>query len=299
MVRPLRVGVQLPEVERHVPWSEYVAMARAAEEVGLDSIWVGDHYLYRANRRPERGPWEAWTLLAALAAITERVRLGPLVACTAFHMPAVLAKVAATVDEVSGGRLVLGLGAGWNEAEFRAFGIPFDHRASRFEEAFEIIRRLLAGERVTFKGRFHRVDDAVLLPHPRRRPPLMIGSTGRRVLEHALPHVDAWNTWYDRYGNTPEGFAELNARISALAERAGREPGTVERSACVLVILDRDATDRPREDGVRPLEGSMGTVAGGLRDMAEAGADEAILVLNPITELSIRTLGEALGELDA
>ena len=149
-----RIGVQLPEVERDVRWPEYLAMARAAEEVGFDSIWLGDHLLYRDDGRPERGPWEAWTLLAGLAVVTERVQLGPLVACTAFHPPAVLAKMAATVDETSGGRLVLGLGAGWNEPDFRAVGIPFDHRASRFVEAFEIIRRLLAGERVTYAGRF-------------------------------------------------------------------------------------------------------------------------------------------------
>jgi alkanesulfonate monooxygenase SsuD/methylene tetrahydromethanopterin reductase-like flavin-dependent oxidoreductase (luciferase family) len=185
MARPLRLGVQLPEVERRVPWPEYVAMARAAEEVGFDSIWVGDHLLYRSNGGLERGPWEAWTLLAGLATVTERIGLGPLVACTAFHVPGVLAKVAATVDELSGGRLVLGLGAGWNEPEFRAFGIPFDHPASRFEEAFEIVRRLLDGDRVTFEGRFHRVEDAVLLPRPPRRPPLMIGSIGERILSIA------------------------------------------------------------------------------------------------------------------
>src|SRR5437867_13426502 len=116
VMRPLRVGVQLPEVERDVAWSEYVVMARAAEEVGFDSIWVGDHLLYRGDGRPERGPWDAWTLLAGLATVTGRVRLGPLVACTAFSPPAVLAKRAATVQDVSGGRLVRGLGAGWNEA---------------------------------------------------------------------------------------------------------------------------------------------------------------------------------------
>src|SRR3954466_11210255 len=110
-------------------------MARAAEEVGFDSIWVGDHLLYE---QPERGPWEAWTLLSALAAVTERVELGPLVACTGFHPPGLIAKMAATIDEVSGGRLVLGLGAGSNEPEYRAFGIPFDHRVSRFEESFAI-----------------------------------------------------------------------------------------------------------------------------------------------------------------
>ena len=119
----LRVGIQLPEVEREVRWPEVAAMARAAEEVGFDSIWLGDHLLYRGDGRPERGPWEAWTLLAALAAATERVRLGPLVACASFHPPGLIAKMAATLAEVSGGRFVLGLGAGWNEVEYRAFAL--------------------------------------------------------------------------------------------------------------------------------------------------------------------------------
>jgi probable F420-dependent oxidoreductase len=298
MGRPLRVGVQLPEVEREVRWPEYVAMARAAEESGFDSIWVGDHLLYRGDGRPERGPWEAWTLLGGLAAATERVHLGPLVACLGFHQPAVLAKMAATVDEVSGGRLVLGVGAGWNEVEFKAFGIPFGQRASRFEEAFTIIRRLLAGERVTASGRFWEADDAVLLPRPSRRPPLMVGSTGRRVLGVALPHVDAWNTWYDWYGNTPEGFSERDATISALAEDAGRPPGEIDRSACVLVVLDRSAHERPVEEGVSPLGGGMERIAAGLRDLAQAGANEAILVVVPITERSVRALGEVLAILD-
>src|SRR5439155_10260353 len=144
-------------------------MARAAEEVGFDSIWVGDHLLYREGGRPERGPWEAWTLLSAMAAVTERVRLGPLVACAAFHPPGLIAKAAAAVQEVSGGRFVLGLGAGWNEAEFRAFGLPFERRVDRFEEAFGVIRRLLDGDRVSRRGRFHQVEDAVLLPRPERR----------------------------------------------------------------------------------------------------------------------------------
>ena len=116
-------------------WPEYLAMARAAEDAGFDSIWLGDHLLYRGEGEEERGPWEAWTLLGALAAVTERVDLGPLVACTAFHPPGLIAKMAATVAEIAGGRFVLGLGAGWNEEEFRAFGLPFDHRVSRFEES--------------------------------------------------------------------------------------------------------------------------------------------------------------------
>jgi len=298
MTRPLRVGIQLPEVERDVRWPEYVAMARAAEASGFDSMWVGDHLLYRADERPERGPWEAWTMLAGLAAVTDRVRLGPLVACLGFHAPGLIAKMAATVDEQSGGRLVLGVGAGWNEPEFRAFGLPFDHRVSRFEESFEIVRRLLSGERVTFRGRFWQVEDAVLLHRPARRPSLMVGSTGERVLRAALPHVDAWNTWYDSYGNTPEGFAAATAKVSAVAEDLGRRPAEIERSACVHVVLDRANAERPIRDGVPPLEGSMERIAAGLRELAEAGADEAILVVGPITERSIRALAEALAVLD-
>jgi probable F420-dependent oxidoreductase len=295
--RPLRVGIQLPEVERDVRWPEYLAMARAAEAVGFDSIWVGDHLLYRRGGR-ETGPWEAWTLLSALAAVTEGVQIGPLVACLSFRPPGILAKTAATVDEISGGRLVLGVGAGWNETEFRAFGLPFEHRVARFEEAFEILRRLLAGDRVTMSGQYWDVKEAVLLPRPTRRPRLMVGSNGRRMLEITLPHVDAWNTWYQPYGNIPEKFAEMNGFVTAATERAGRRPDEVERSACTLIVLDRSAVERPIQDGVVPLEGSMDRIAAGLRDLAEAGADEAILVVNPITEASIWTLQETLVLLD-
>ena len=178
--------------------------------------------------------------------------------------------MAATVDEVSGGRFVLGLGAGWNEDEFRAFGIPYDHRVGRFEEAFAIVRGLLAGERVTLAGRFWRAEDAVLLPPPARRVPLMIGSNGPRMLRIALPHADAWNTWFEDYGNSAEGFA-------ALVERIGI-PSTVERSACVLVGLG--GGERPSE--VPAVE--RGRLAAHLRELADAGADEAILVVDPIDE---------------
>jgi alkanesulfonate monooxygenase SsuD/methylene tetrahydromethanopterin reductase-like flavin-dependent oxidoreductase (luciferase family) len=288
----LRVGIQLPEVERPVAWPEYLAIARAAEGVGFDSIWVGDHLLYRGEGEAERGPWEAWTMLAALASATERVELGPLVACTAFHPPGLIAKMAATVAEISGGRFVLGLGAGWNKEEFRAFGLPFDHTVSRFEESFAIIRALLAGERVTLRGRYWQADDAVLLPRPARRPRLMVGSNGPRMLAATLPHVDAWNTWYDDYGNSPEGFAKLNDRISSAASDAGREPGEIERSACVLVALKGAGRERPSRPDAPPLDGSPDQLAARLRELGEAGADEAILVVDPISERSIRELGE-------
>jgi probable F420-dependent oxidoreductase len=296
--RRLRVGIQLPEAEREVRWPEMAAIARAAEEVGFDSLWVGDHLLYRGDGRRERAPWDAWVMLAGLATMTERVAIGPLVACTAFHRPAMLARTAAAVDELSGGRLVLGLGAGWNEVEFRAFGIPFDRRVSRFEESFEIIRHLLSGERVTHAGRFDRVEDAVLLPPPARRPPLMIGSNGPRMLAITLPHVDAWNTWYDWYGNTPAGFAALNRRIDDAAADTGRDPATIARSACVFVALDPSSPERPIVESAPPVQGPPERIAAHLRELADAGADEAIIVVSPITERSVRELGQVLDLLD-
>lgn len=265
-------------------------MTRAIEDLGFDSVWVGEHLLYRWEDRPARGPWEAWTLLAAIAASTTRIALGPLVACTNFHNPALLAKQAITIDELSGGRFVLGLGAGWNETEFRAFGIQLDYRVSRFEEAFEIVRRLVAGERVTFHGRFHEVEDAVLLPPPARRTPLMIGANAPRMLSIALPHVESWNTWHTHYGNTPDGFSQRNAEVSEAAERAGRDPATLERSACVLVSAGED-DGRPETSP--PVEADR--LAGHLRELEEAGADEAILVVAPITQESVRELARVLG----
>jgi alkanesulfonate monooxygenase SsuD/methylene tetrahydromethanopterin reductase-like flavin-dependent oxidoreductase (luciferase family) len=290
IVVPVRVGIQLPEVEREVRWQEVAAIARAAEDSGFDSIWVGDHLLYWDGGRPERGPWDAWTQLAALAALTSRVRLGPLVAATAFHPPGVIARMAASIDEISGGRFVLGLGAGWNETEFRAFGFPFDRTVSRFEESFEIVRRLLAGEHVTFEGQFHSAGDAVLLPPPHRSVPMMLGSNGARMLGIALPHVDAWNTWYSSYGNTVEGFANLRVDVDAACVRAGRDPGELIHSACVLVRASEGPVERPHDTPPVPAK----NLVAHLRNLAEAGADEAILVLDPIDERSTREVASAL-----
>ena len=298
MARPLRIGVQLPEVERVVRWPEYRAMALAVEEVGFDSIWLGDHLLYRDAGQPEKGPWDAWTMLAAIAGITERVTLGPLVACLSFHTPGQVARMTAASDEISGGRFVLGGGSGWNEPEYRAFGLPFDHRASRFLESFEIIRKLLAGEHVTSEGRFWQVDDAVLLPPPARVTPIMLGTSGPRQLAATLPYAQSWNSWWDAYGNTAEGFAEVSAGITAIALQAGVDPAAIERSACVLATFDGATASRPASEAP-PLTGSPEKMARAIHDLAEAGADEVIFVLDPITEASIRACGAVLALLDA
>ena len=297
----MRVGVQLPEVEREVRWPEYVSMARAAEEVGFDTVWLGDHLLYRYPDGSARGPWEVWTLLAAIAASTTRIKLGPLVAATAFHAPAMLAKMAATVDEVSGGRLIVGLGAGWNETEFRAFGFPFDHRISRFEEAFTIIRTLLRVGRIDFEGEFFQARDCELLPRPASPggPPLMVGSIGPRMLEITLPHVEQWNVWYRQSNNTPAGLEPILRQVDEAARAVGRDPASLEKTSAVLVrVLGGTGRQTMYDEGaVAPLEGSSAEIAKALRDYADLGLAEVQLVVDPITEESIRALAPVLEEL--
>lgn len=301
--RPLRIGLQLPEVERQVRWPEYLAMARRAEALGYDTLWLGDHLLYRFADGTTRGPWEAWTMLSALAASTSRIRLGPLVAATAFHAPAMLAKMAATVDEISGGRLVLGLGAGWNETEFRAFGFPFDHRIDRFEEAFTIVRTLLRDGAIDFDGRYFQARDCELVPGPARPggPPLMIGSRGERMLRITLPHVDAWNVWFSDSQNSPAGVAPLRDLVDRVCREVGRDPAAVERTVAVQVRLT-GGTGRLQGDFAKPtyapLAGEPEVLAEGLRAYAREGIAEVQLVLDPISLASIEEFAPVLDLLD-
>src|SRR6187431_1875446 len=244
-------------------------MAQLAEQVGFDSLWVGDHLLYR-DEEGARGPWEAWSQLAALAAVTERMELGPLVACTSFHNPAMLAKKAATLDEISGGRLILGLGAGWNETEYSAYGFPYDHRVDRFAEAFTIIRTLLREGHIDFEGRHYQARDCELLPRgPRPQgPPLMIGSNGPRMLELTLPHVDAWNAWFAWFGNDVERLRPMLAAVDDATVAAGRDPAEVEKTVAVLVRTSfaEKQTDEADRRGRKStaLMGTPAEIAAGL-----------------------------------
>ena len=206
--RPLQVGVILPDTEHQMNggsarWSDLAAMARKAEEVGFDSVWVTDHLIHRSDptessaesggdRRELEGPWECWSLLSGLAAITDRVEIGPLVICNSFRNPALLAKMADTVEEISNGRLILGLGAGWNKSEYDAFGFPFDHRVDRFEEGIQIITSLLRTGSVDFHGTYYTADNCELRPRgPRPNgPPIMFGTTGERMLGLTARYAD-------------------------------------------------------------------------------------------------------------
>ncbi|MEX2252406.1 MAG: LLM class flavin-dependent oxidoreductase [Acidimicrobiia bacterium] len=297
----LKVGVQLPEVEREIGWAEIRDVARTAETVGFDSVWLGDHLLYRDETHGVRGPWEAWSLLAALGEATERVSLGPLVASTSFHAPAMLAKKAATVDEISGGRLILGLGAGWNRVEYEGFGFPFDHRVDRFEEAFTIIRTLLTDGHIDFEGAYYTVKDCELVPRARPGLPLLVGSNGARMLGITLPYVALWNTWHSSFGNDVAGLRPLLAQIDTACVTAGRGPGELEKTAAVYIQLPGGSG---RITGVGVIEsdraqtGSREELAQLLREYAEAGVGTVQLCLDPIDSSTVEEMGEVLRLLD-
>ena len=302
MTRPLKIGVQLPEVEREVRWGELRDMATTAERIGLDSVWVGDHLLYRDDGKPTRGPWEVWSILAALAAVTDRVEIGPLVASTSFHNPAMLAKKAATIDEISGGRLILGLGAGWNRPDYEAYGFAYDHRVSRFEEAFTIIRELLVTGRSDFHGTYYTLDRGELLPRSPRTsgPPLLIGSTGERMLAITLPHVAAWNAWGPSFGNSLAAYLPVRDQVDDACRSAGRDPSEVERTLA-LVVAFPGALGRGSavsEESFAPISSDPDTLAATLRGFAEAGIRHVQLVLDPITLDSIAALEPTLAALD-
>ncbi|NCG24331.1 MAG: LLM class flavin-dependent oxidoreductase [Actinobacteria bacterium] len=297
----MKIGVQLPEVEWEVPFPELIEMAQAAETVGFDSVWYGDHLIYDLPVGV-RGPWEAWTTLAAIAASTSTIELGPLVASTSFHAPAMLAKQAATVDAISEGRLIVGLGAGWNQREYDAFGFPYDRRVSRFAEAFTIIRTLLRDGEIDFHGDYYSADRCVLHPRSPRPggPPLMIGSVGARMLDLTLPYVDSWNMWWSQYGNTAAGFAKEKTRVDALIEAAGRLSGSVEATAAVHVRLEggagRQMGNYVGDLAIEPLTGSPAELADQLREWEYAGAAHVQLCVDPITRASIESLGDVLVE---
>ena len=291
----MKIGVQLPEVEREVRWVELRDIAVAAEDTGFDSIWVGDHLLFRDDQTGTHGPLEAWSTLAGLAEATDRIELGPLVAATSFHSPAMLAKKAATVDDISGGRLILGLGAGWNRAEYDAFGFAYDHRVSRFEEAFTIIRKLIREGSIDHVGRFYTLREMELLPRARPNMKLMVGSNGPRMLRITAAHVDMWNTWHVWFGNDPSGIGPLLSELETACADVGRDPVEIEKTAAVYVQLSRGegriagSEDRPQAPAI---SGSHQQIAEVLGQFQDAGLGHIQIVLDPIDASAVEELAE-------
>jgi alkanesulfonate monooxygenase SsuD/methylene tetrahydromethanopterin reductase-like flavin-dependent oxidoreductase (luciferase family) len=235
----MRVGVTVPlaygdtEDGRAPAFAETLDFAARAEAVGLDSIWVYDHLIFRFPPEPEEGVHEAWTTLTALAPVVPRVELGALVMCSSFRNAGLMAKMAATLDDLSGGRVILGLGCGWHEPEYEAFGFPFDHRVGRFEEDLEVVTRLLRGEEVTFSGRWSNYDRAKLLPPPARRTPILVAAKGERMLRLTAQWSDAWNmAWF---GSVEDRLRASLRDLEAACDAVGRDPGTMRRTVGLRV----------------------------------------------------------------
>ncbi len=277
-------------------------MARKAEEIGFDAISMGEHFIFDIDDEQSLGLWDCWSFLAGLAATTSRIRLETLVSSTAYRNPALLAKIADTVDEMSGGRFILGIGAGWHEQEFRAFGYPFDHRVSRFEEAIQIISALLRERYVDFNGHYYEARACKLRPAgPREQgPPIMVGGGGPRVLRLAARYADAWNA---DAGTTPETIVDINARVDEACAEVGREPTSLERSAFLTVDLSG-----PTLPGDQWLEhvwsgnqacGTPEELATRLRAYAAAGIHHAQIWLNPCSVAGVEAFAPVLELLDA
>jgi probable F420-dependent oxidoreductase len=273
-------------------WPEILAFAEQAEAIGLDSAWICDHLLYEPPTGPTEGLHEGWTIMAALAASTRRIELGHLVTCVSFRNPALLAKMAATTDMVSGGRLVLGVGAGWHDPEYRAFGYPTDHRVGRLEEALRIIGPLVRGESVTLDGRYHQVKDAVLLPPPDRRIPILVAAKGPRMLRLTARHADAWNTAW--FGVPDDRLRQRIADMDAALEAEGRDPATLRRTVG-MYVKDPDATEPDEDkDEDAAFEGSVDELARAIDGYEGLGFDDLVVALEPMTERSLDRLAEGL-----
>jgi probable F420-dependent oxidoreductase len=294
----MKIGVIMPiaeddEIGGTPRYAEIRAVALATEAAGFDSVWVYDHLLFRFPDQPTAGIWEVWTLLAALAEATSRVQLGTLVMCVPFRHPAVLAKMADTVDEVSDGRLILGLGAGWHKPEFDAFGASFDHKAARFDEALQIIVPLLREGQIDFSGAYYSAPSCELRPRgpSARGPEILIAAAKPRMLRLTARYADSWNTaWLGQ----PTLLHERRAALDAACAEESRHPATLATTVGVSVLTPREqAPDKPPVSD-RALFGSSEEVAAGLKKYADLGVAHLICSLDRTTPESVAWLAEAV-----
>lgn len=260
-------------------FSDIKEMAVAAEAVGLDSFWLADHFISRFPERDENGAWEVFTFMSGVAAATSRIAIGPLVACTSFRNPALLAKMADALDEISDGRFHLGLGAGWHEPEYTAFGYPFDHRAGRFAEAMDIITPLLHEGSVDFHGKYYEATNCVLRPRgpSASGPPIWIGAKGERMLRIIAKHADAYNTvWHTNTAPVQERWANMVAACNDV----GRDPATLELTAGVFVHLPENG--HPADDE-KAICGTNEEIAAKLLQFAAIGVTHLNVIFRPAT----------------
>ena len=254
-------------------WPDLLEMGRHVEATGWDGLWIADHFMPDAEDLS--GPvHEGWSLLAALGATVPRIRIGTMVSCNTYRHPAVLAKIAATIDHVSNGRLVLGIGSGWQENEHRAYGLEFDtviKRLHRMEEACQIIKGLFEQDSFSFDGRYYQLCDAPLQPKPLQRPlPLLIGGGGEKVtLRITAKYADEWNVWGD-VATLIHKMAVLDQHCASL----GRNPRDIARSAAVMLHIGDDAADN---EARRLIAGTVAELRETVAAYASAGVDELII----------------------
>jgi probable F420-dependent oxidoreductase len=286
---PTPEGLLRRSQDRAPRWSELREMAQLAEAVGFDGLWVGDHLLYRNRTTPPfitrpgqtLGVWEAFTVLSALAAVTSRVTLGSFTACTGFRNPALLAKMADTLDEISGGRVILALGAGWHQPEYEAFGYPFDHRVSRFEEALQILVPLLRHGHVDFQGHYYQARDCELRPRgPRPEgPPIWIGAERPRMMRLAARYADAFDvTWCQ----SAEALAEPFAQLDVACREVGRDPATIMRTVGSFVTTP-GPRDEPFDLFETSLRGTTEEIITQLQAFQAVGVQYVTCLLDPPT----------------
>ena len=307
--RPLKIGVFIGLFEgfmdsRTARWTDISAMAHQAEEVGFDSIWLPDHFLIHDEPEEEPlGVWECTTMLSALAAATSRVELGTLVMCSSFRNPAMLAKMADTIDEISGGRLILGLGSGYHDPEYRAFGYPTDHRHSRFAEAVQIIHGLLRDGGIDFDGTYHQAHNCILRPRGPRPggPPIMIGSRGPKSLRLTAQYADLWNVFLVRGSSRPEDLEPGMGLLDAACKEVGRDPSTLGRTASVHWNGSGRTEAIPPWVGSRygpPLTGGPDEIAEDFRAFARAGISHLQVIIWPNSLAGFEAFAPVLEALD-
>jgi len=295
----VKVGVVIPislnaDTGQYASFEEMKAYAQTAEAAGLDSIWLFDHLIFRHPDRPESGQWECFTTWSALAAVTSRVELGTLVLCTAFRNPAVTAKMAVTLDAISGGRIILGLGAGWHEPEFDAFDLRFDHRAGQFEEAMKIIAPLVREGYVDFHGQYTSAPDCAMLPKPEREIPILIASRGPRMLDLTAEFADQWNAaWFGKI----DGFITRRDELHAAIDAAGKSRDAIETTAGMVVNFPDLKDLGPDLDRDRTFSGSVDELVELLKEFEQAGCGHAIIQLNPCTDEAIERVAKARSRL--
>jgi len=302
-MRPLEIGLVLPIGESFVDgstarWTEIRELAIRAEEIGFDAVWVADELLWRSPDGPTQGWWECVAMTGAVAAATSRIKVGTWVLSALHRNPGLTAKAVETLDEISSGRFVFGLGSGHAGRQGRAFGLPEDHVHGRFEEAVGIIVPLLREGRADFEGAHHAARDLEHRPVGPRpgKIPIMIGAKGPRMLQLAVRHADIWS-WYVEERSDLEEFGPRLAALEAACVEAGRDPATIGRSAGIIV--EPTEISGAADALATPIRGSAEAIADGLRAFATGGYTQVEVILWPPTIAATDAMAPVLELLDA